>query len=101
MCIRDRYGGGARATELRSEGARLPRCSVIVGLVDDDEAVRVHEALGGEMCIRDSLKAYNVSAVSLVTVIACLLIMAGLMWFTGKTKMGKAMRCLLYTSRCV
>lgn len=38
----------ARATELRSEGARLPRCSVIVGLVDDDEAVRVHEALGGD-----------------------------------------------------
>ena len=40
------------------------------------------------------LKAYNVSAVSLVTVIACLLIMAGLMWFTGKTKMGKAMRAV-------
>ena len=40
------------------------------------------------------LKAYNVSAVSLVTVIACLLIMVGLMWFTGKTKMGKAMRAV-------
>ena len=40
------------------------------------------------------LKAYNVSAGSLVTVIACLLIMAGLMWFTGKTKMGKAMRAV-------
>ncbi len=38
------------------------------------------------------LKAYNVSAVSLVTVVACLVIMAALMWFTGKTKMGKAMR---------
>lgn len=38
------------------------------------------------------LAAYNVSAVSIVTVIACLAIMAGLMWFTGKTKMGKAMR---------
>lgn len=38
------------------------------------------------------LKAYNVSAVSLVTVVACLVIMAGLTWFTGRTKMGKAMR---------
>ena len=33
-----------------------------------------------------------VSAVGIVTVVACLVIMAGLMWFTGKTKMGKAMR---------
>ena len=42
--------------------------------------------------VPDFLKAYNVSAVSIVTVVACLAIMAGLMWFTGKTKMGKAMR---------
>lgn len=42
--------------------------------------------------VPEFLKAYNVSAVSLVTIVACLLIMAGLMWFTGKTKMGKAMR---------
>ena len=30
--------------------------------------------------------------VSIVTVIACLIIMVGLMWFTANTKMGKAMR---------
>lgn len=39
-----------------------------------------------------ALAQFNVSAVSLVTIIACLAIMAALMWFTGKTKMGKAMR---------
>ena len=38
------------------------------------------------------LAEYKVSAVSIVTVLACLVIMAGLMWFTSKTKMGKAMR---------
>lgn len=31
---------------------------------------------------------------SLVTIVACLVIMAGLMFFTGKTKMGKAMRAV-------
>ena len=38
------------------------------------------------------LAQYKVSAVSIVTVIACLIIMVGLMWFTANTKMGKAMR---------
>ena len=38
------------------------------------------------------LAQYTVSAVSIVTVIACLIIMVGLMWFTANTKMGKAMR---------
>ena len=38
------------------------------------------------------LAEYKVSAVSIVTVIACLVIMAGLMWFTSNTKTGKAMR---------
>lgn len=38
------------------------------------------------------LAKYKVSAVSIVTVIACLIIMVGLMWFTANTKMGKAMR---------
>ena len=42
----------------------------------------------------EALRAYNVSAVGIVTVVACLVIMAGLMWFTGKTKMGKAMRAV-------
>ena len=38
------------------------------------------------------LAQFNVSAVSLVTILACILIMAVLMWFTCKSKMGKAMR---------
>ena len=38
------------------------------------------------------LAQFNVSAISLVTIVSCLLIMAVLMWFTAKTKMGKAMR---------
>ena len=42
--------------------------------------------------VPETLRAYNVSAVGIVTVVACLVIMAGLMWFTGKAKMGKAMR---------
>ena len=42
--------------------------------------------------VPEALRAYNVSAVGIVTVVACLVIMAALMWFTGRTKMGKAMR---------
>ena len=42
--------------------------------------------------VPDFLAQYKVSAVSIVTVIACLIIMVGLMWFTANTKMGKAMR---------
>ena len=42
--------------------------------------------------VPEFLAKFNVSAVSLVTIVACLVIMAGLMFFTGKTKMGKAMR---------
>lgn len=38
------------------------------------------------------LAQFNVSSVSLVTILACILIMAVLMWFTSKSKMGKAMR---------
>ena len=34
----------------------------------------------------------NISYVTILTVVVCIVIMAGLMWFTGKTKMGKAMR---------
>lgn len=34
----------------------------------------------------------NISAEAMVTVAACVVIMLGLMWFTGYTKMGKAMR---------
>ena len=36
--------------------------------------------------------ALRVSGEALVTILACIVIMALLMWFTGKTKMGKAMR---------
>ena len=41
-----------------------------------------------------SLGSVQVSAVSYVTIIACIAIMAGLTFFTGKTKMGKAMRAV-------
>ncbi len=41
--------------------------------------------------VPEALRAYNVSAVGIVTVVACLVIMAGLMWFTGKTKMAGLM----------
>lgn len=34
----------------------------------------------------------SISVIAVVTVLACLIIMAALTWFTGKTKMGKAMR---------
>lgn len=34
----------------------------------------------------------SISHVAIVTVLVCLIIMLGLTWFTGKTKMGKAMR---------
>ena len=44
--------------------------------------------------VPEFLAKFNVSAVSLVTIVACLVIMAGLMLFTGKTKMGKAMRAV-------
>ena len=35
-----------------------------------------------------------ISDVAIVTVLACILIMLGLTWFTGKTRMGKAMRAV-------
>ena len=40
------------------------------------------------------LSQYGVTSVAIVTVVACLLIMVGLVWFTSKTKMGKAMRAV-------
>ena len=40
------------------------------------------------------LSKYGVTSVAIVTVVACLLIMVGLVWFTSKTKMGKAMRAV-------
>ena len=44
--------------------------------------------------VPEFLAKYNVSAVSLVTIVACLVIMAGLVFFSGMTKMGKAMRAV-------
>ena len=35
---------------------------------------------------------FSVSVIAIVTVTTCIVIMLGLTWFTGKTKMGKAMR---------
>ncbi len=44
----------------------------------------------------DSIKLFNnqlsISYVTLVTIAACIVIMLALVWFTGRTKMGKAMR---------
>lgn len=43
-----------------------------------------------------SLKLFDgqltISVIAIVTIVACIIIMAALTWFTGKTKMGKAMR---------
>ena len=39
-----------------------------------------------------SIGGVNITYVSLVTVLACIVIMLALTWFTSKTKMGKAMR---------
>lgn len=43
-----------------------------------------------------SIKLFNgqmsISVIAIVTVVTCLIIMVALTWFTGKTKMGKAMR---------
>lgn len=44
--------------------------------------------------VPEPLASLNVSAVSITTIVACLVIMALLMWFTGNTKMGKAMRAV-------
>lgn len=41
---------------------------------------------------RSSLAAATISAVTIVTVVSCIVIMIALTLFTGKTKMGKAMR---------
>ena len=38
------------------------------------------------------IEGVNITYVSLVTVLACIVIMLALTWFTSKTKMGKAMR---------
>ena len=40
----------------------------------------------------------SISWLTIVTVLVCVAIMLALTAFTGRTKMGKAMRCLLYTS---
>ncbi|HIT32635.1 MAG TPA: branched-chain amino acid ABC transporter permease [Candidatus Enterenecus stercoripullorum] len=42
--------------------------------------------------VPEFLSRLNVSGVMLVTVVACVVIMLGLTWFTSRTKLGKAMR---------
>lgn len=49
----------------------------------DGSTVSGFKAFGGQL---------NVSYVSLITILVCVVIMAVLTWFTGNTKMGKAMR---------
>lgn len=49
----------------------------------DGSTVSGFKAFGGQL---------NVSYVSLITILVCIVIMAVLTWFTGNTKMGKAMR---------
>ena len=44
--------------------------------------------------VPQALSRYGVTSVAIVTVVACVLIMIGLVWFTSKTKMGKAMRAV-------
>lgn len=44
--------------------------------------------------VPQALSKYGVTSVAIVTVLACVLIMVGLVWFTSKTKMGKAMRAV-------
>lgn len=43
---------------------------------------------------KDSDKAITISSATIVTIVACILIMVALTLFTGKTKMGKAMRAV-------
>jgi branched-chain amino acid transport system permease protein len=38
--------------------------------------------------------ALTISHVTIVTIVSCIIIMLGLTWFTGRTKMGKAMRAV-------
>ena len=44
--------------------------------------------------VPQALSRYGVTSVAIVTVLACVLIMVGLVWFTSKTKLGKAMRAV-------
>ena len=44
--------------------------------------------------VPQALSRYGVTSVAIVTVVACVLIMVGLVWFTSKTKMGNAMRAV-------
>jgi branched-chain amino acid transport system permease protein len=46
----------------------------------------------------DAIHLFNnqltIDYVSILTIVVCIVVMVGLMWFTGKTKMGKAMRAV-------
>jgi len=53
---------------------------------------KVFPSVTGEASIRLFDGQLSISVISIVTVAACVVIMLGLTWFTGKTKTGKAMR---------
>ncbi|MEG1878767.1 MAG: branched-chain amino acid ABC transporter permease, partial [Pseudoflavonifractor sp.] len=55
---------------------------------------KVFPSLFGKSVPQISIFGLRVSLNIIVTIAACVVIMVGLVWFTGKTKMGKAMRAV-------
>ncbi len=53
---------------------------------------KVFPAIGGGKTFPLFGGQINLSMVTIITILACLVIMLALTWFTGRTKMGKAMR---------
>ena len=54
--------------------------------------IKMFPALFGDAAIRLFDGQISISATTIVTIVACVVIMLALTWFTGQTKMGKAMR---------
>ena len=55
---------------------------------------RVFPSIVGDGAVKLFDGQLSISHVTIVTVIACVVIMVALTWFTGRTKMGKAMRAV-------
>lgn len=53
---------------------------------------KVFPSITGDASVKLFGGRLSISVIAIVTVLACILIMLALTWFTGKTKMGKAMR---------
>lgn len=53
---------------------------------------KVFPSISSDASIRFFDGQLSISVIAIVTVATCIVIMLGLTWFTGKTKMGKAMR---------